>query len=73
MSTIPAGVAAIDTSARQVVGRTDEPISDIFISRPGPACRVRVHHRGIDSVYVSESTGLYMLDPTDLSTHPLSI
>ena len=68
VNTIPAGVATVDTSNWQVVARTDEPVSDIYISPAGDRLIASGYTtEESDSVYVSESTGLYMLDPTDLT------
>ncbi|HEX2404348.1 MAG TPA: hypothetical protein VHM29_06560, partial [Acidimicrobiia bacterium] len=58
VNTIPAGVAAIDTSSWQVVARTDQPISDIYISPAGDRLVASGYTtEESDSVYVSESTG----------------
>lgn len=68
VNTIPVGVAAIDTATWEVVARTDEPISDIYISPAGDRLVASGYTtEESDSVSVSESTGLYVLDPTDLT------
>jgi len=68
VKTIPAGVATLDTSSWQVVATTDAEISDIYISPAGDrlvGSGYTTEESG--SVSVSDSTGLFMLDPTDLT------
>jgi hypothetical protein len=68
VSTVPAGVAAIDTSSWQIVARTDADISDIYVSPAGDRLVASGYtSEEFGSVQVSESTGLFMLDPTDLT------
>ena len=67
VNTIPAGVATVDTSSWQVVARTDEPISDIWVSPSGALLGSGYTTEESESVNLSESTGLYLLDPSDLS------
>lgn len=62
------GVSAIDTTTWQVVARTDAPISDISLSPAGD----RLFATGYateegESISVSESSGLFVLDPVDLA------
>lgn len=66
--TSPAGVAKIDTTTWEMMARTDEPISDIYVSPDGD----RLVGSGYtteesESVYVSQSTGLFVLDTADLT------
>ena len=69
VNTIPAGVATIDTSTWQVVARTEEPISDIYISPAGDRLVASGYTtEESESVYVSESTGSVScwIQPTSL-------
>jgi hypothetical protein len=63
----PAGVKTIDTTTWEMVVRTDEPISDIWVSPSGAMLGSGYMTEESESVSVSESTGLYLLDPSDLS------
>ena len=65
--TRPAGVKTIDTNTWEMVVRTDEPISDIWVSPSGALLGSGYMTEESESVSVSESTGLYLLDPSDLS------
>ena len=65
--TRPAGVKAIDTTTWEVVSRNDEPISDIWVSPSGAMLGSGYTTEESESVSLSESTGLYLLDPSDLS------
>jgi hypothetical protein len=65
--TRPAGVNAIDTTTWETVGRNDEPISDIWASPSGTLLGSGYTTEESESVSLSESTGLYLLDPSDLS------
>jgi hypothetical protein len=65
--TRPAGVQAIDTTTWEMVGRTDEPISDIWVSPRGALLGSGYTTEESESVSWSESTGLYLLDGSDLS------
>jgi hypothetical protein len=65
--TRPAGVNAIDTTTWETVGRNDEPMSDIWVSPSGTLLGSGYTTEESESVSVSESTGLYLLDPSDLS------
>jgi hypothetical protein len=65
--TRPAGINAIDTTTWQLVARTDEPISNIWVSPSGALLGSGYTTEESESVSVSESTGLYLLDPSDLS------
>ena len=73
VNTIPAGVATIDTTTWQVVARTEEPISDIYISQVGRLLGSGYTTEESESVYVSESTGLYMLDRSSLAFDSISV
>ena len=69
VTTTPAGVVAVDTDTWEVVARTDAPISDIHLSPAGD----RLVASGYETeegqlVYRTNSSGLFLLDPTDLST-----
>ncbi len=65
--TRPAGVKAIDTTTWELVGRNDEPISDIWVSPSGTLLGSGYTTEESESVSLSESTGLSLLDPSDLS------
>jgi hypothetical protein len=66
--TRPAGVKAIDTTTWDMVVRTDEPVSNIWVAPNGEALIASGYSTSeSESVYVEESTGLYLLDPSDLS------
>ncbi len=65
--TRPAGVKSIDTTTWEMVVRNDEPISDIWVSPSGAMLGSGYTTEESESVYVSESTGLYLLDPSNLS------
>jgi hypothetical protein len=65
--TSPAGVTAVDTTTWQMAGRTDEPISTIWVSPNGSMLGSGYSTEESETVYLEESTGLYLLDPTDLS------
>jgi len=65
--TRPAGVQAIDTTTWEMVGRNDEPISDIWVSPSGALLGSGYTTEESESVSLSESTGLYLLDGSDLS------
>jgi len=65
--TRPAGIKAIDTTTWQLVARTDEPISNVWVSPSGALLGSGYTTEESESVSVSESTGLYLLDPSDLS------
>jgi len=65
--TRPAGVKTIDTTTWQMVARTDEPISDIWVSPSGALLGSGYTTEESESVSVSESTGLYLLDGSSLS------
>jgi hypothetical protein len=65
--TRPAGVKTIDTSTWEMVVRTDEPISDIWVSPSGALLGSGYTTEESESIYVSESTGLYLLAGSDLS------
>jgi len=49
------------------VSRNDEPISDIWVSPSGTLLGSGYTTEESESVSFSESTGLYLLDPSDLS------
>jgi hypothetical protein len=65
--TRPAGVKTIDTTTWEMVVRNDEPISDIWVSPSGALLGSGYTTEESESINFSESTGLYLLDPSDLS------
>ena len=65
--TRPAGVKTIDTTTWEMVVRTDEPISDLWVSPSGALLGSGYTTEESESVYVQDSTGLYLLDGSDLS------
>ncbi len=67
--TAPVGVATFDTTTWEMAMRTDEPIAEIWVS-PSDDLILGSGYTTEESetVYVSEATGLYMLDSHDLST-----
>ena len=65
--TRPAGVKTIDTTTWEMVVRNDEPISDIWVSPSGALLGSGYTTEESESIYLSESTGLYLLDPSNLS------
>jgi DNA-binding beta-propeller fold protein YncE len=66
--TSPSGVKTIDTTTWQMVVRTDEPISMIWVSPNGGMLGSGYSTEESETVYLEESTGLYLLDASDLST-----
>lgn len=65
--TTPAGIEAIDTTTWEVASTTAEPISDIWVSPDGSLIGSGYSTEESESVYVSESNGLFILDGSDLS------
>ncbi|HWL49685.1 MAG TPA: hypothetical protein VNT92_07390 [Acidimicrobiia bacterium] len=66
--TRPGGVTSLDTSTWEVVARTDEPISDVYVSPGGDRLLASGYTtEESETVSRSESSGLYLLDPSDLS------
>jgi DNA-binding beta-propeller fold protein YncE len=66
--TRPAGVQAVDTTSWDMVLRTDEPVSDIWVSPSGEGIIAAGYStEESETVYLEESTGLYLLDAGDLS------
>jgi hypothetical protein len=65
--TRPAGVKIIDTTTWEMVVRTDEPISDIWVSPNGAVLGSGYTTEESESIYVQDSTGLYLLDGSNLS------
>ena len=65
--TRPGGVKTIDTTTWEMVVRTDEPISDIWVSPNGALLGSGYTTEESESIYLQDSTGLYLLDPSDLS------
>jgi hypothetical protein len=65
--TRPAGVKTIDTTTWEMVVRTDEPISDIWVSPSGALLGSGYTTEESESVSVQDSTGLYLLDGSNLS------
>ncbi len=65
--TSPSGIKAIDTTTWQMVVRTDEPISMIWVSPNGGVLGSGYSTEESETVFLEESTGLYLIDPSDLS------
>jgi DNA-binding beta-propeller fold protein YncE len=66
--TRPAGVKAIDTTTWDMVVRNDEPVSDIWVSPSGEGLIASGYStEESETVYLEESSGLYLLDAGDLS------
>jgi hypothetical protein len=66
--TRPAGVKVLDTTTWDMLVRSDEPVSDIWVSPSGQGLIAAGYTtEESESVYRSESTGLYLLDSNDLS------
>ena len=65
--TRPAGVKSIDTTTWEMVVRTDEPISDIWVSPNGSLLGSGYTTEESESIYLQDSTGLYLLDGSNLS------
>jgi hypothetical protein len=65
--TEPSGLVAIDTGTWEIVDRLDAPISDVFISPDGNRLIATGNRdESTASNYVSESSGLYVIDPIGL-------
>jgi hypothetical protein len=65
--TEPSGLMAIDTGSWEIVDRLDAPISDVFISPDGNRLIATGNRdESTASNYVSESSGLYVIDPMGL-------
>lgn len=65
--TSPAGIKTIDTTTWEMVVRSDEPISTIWVSPSGGMLGSGYSTEESETVYLEESTGLYLLDASDLS------
>jgi hypothetical protein len=66
--TRPAGIKILDTETWEVVGRSDEPVSDFWVSPNGEGLIAAGYStEESESVNLYESTGLYLLDQDDLS------
>jgi hypothetical protein len=66
--TRPAGMKIIDTTTWAIVGQSTEPVSDFWISPTGDGLIASGYTtEESESVYLSQSTGMYLLDPSDLS------
>jgi len=62
-----AGIEAIDTESWEVVDRLDAPISEIYLSSAGDRfLATGQSYNNSASIYVSESSGLYVIDAVDL-------
>jgi hypothetical protein len=58
----------IDTTTWAIVGQSTEPVSDFWISPTGDGLIASGYTtEESESVYLSQSTGMYLLDPSDLS------
>jgi hypothetical protein len=70
----PSGIMAVDTRTWEIVDRLDAPISDLFISPDGHRLiGTGYSQESTTSRYLSESSGLYVIDPIDLEVivhHP---
>jgi hypothetical protein len=65
--TRPAGIKTLDTTTWDMVVRTDEPVSDIWVSPNGESLIAAGYTtEESETVYLSESTGLYLLDAINL-------
>jgi hypothetical protein len=65
--TRPAGIRTLDTETWEMVAGNDGPISDIWVSPNGALLGSGYTTEESESVYLSESSGLYLIDPSDLS------
>lgn len=65
--TRPAGVKTIDTNTWEMMGNNLEPISDIWVSPSGGLLGTGYTTEESESIFLEESTGLYLLDGSDLS------
>jgi hypothetical protein len=66
--TTPAGMTIIDTTTWETVGQSTEPVSDFWVSPTGDGLIASGYTtEESESVYLSQSTGMYLLDPGDLS------
>jgi WD40 repeat protein len=72
--TEPSGLVAVDTGTWEIVDRLDAPISDVFVSPDGKRLiATGSRDESTASSYVSESSGLYVIDPIGLEVvahHP---
>ncbi len=64
--TRPTGVKTIDTTTWEMMARTDEPISDIWVSPTGALLGSGYTTEESESIAVQDSTGLYLLDGSNL-------
>jgi hypothetical protein len=66
--TTPAGLEIIDTTTWDTMAQSTEPVSDFWISPTGDGLVASGYTtEESETVYLSQSTGVYLLDPSDLS------
>jgi hypothetical protein len=66
--TQPAGMKIIDTTTWDIVAQSTEPVTDFWVSPSGQGLMAAGYTtEESETVYLSQSTGMYLLDSSDLS------